>query len=329
MGQANIFSRLSGPSAKGVAYSTLILCLALAACSTRRAVSQGPPAPRQTVFERQISNARDAGDGDVELRELREQVAAEPDNVPVRLDLARAYATRGYPDVALEVVRLAAGRFPDSSAVELALVRYLNGLNQPAEAIASLEGFLKVHPQTAPEYLSWLGILHDERHEYALGEPRHRKALELAPADDSLHNNLGYNLLMQKREAEAIEEFRAAVKLNPSSRVARDNLALALAGQNQNAEALAAWQAASDPATAHSNLAAVLIEKGNYPEARKELMLALGYNAALPAALKNLELVSRLDGNSAAVPSKAPATFWGRLRNGFVKLWVDPTEATQ
>lgn len=285
-------------------------------------------AARQTVFERQISNARDAGDGDLELRGLREQVAAEPDNPSVRVELARAYISRGYPDVALEIARLAAARFPDSGPVELALVRYLNELHQPAEAIASLEGFLKSHPQTAPQYFSWLGILRDERHEYALGEPDHRRAVELAPEDDSLHNNLGYNLLMQKREAEATEEFRTALKLNSSSQVARNNLALALAGQNQNAEALAAWQTGSDAATAHSNLAAVLIEKGNYPEARKELSLALSYNGTNPAALKNLELVSHLDGKPATVPSKSQETFWERLRTGFVRLWVDSPEAT-
>lgn len=302
----------------------VILALAASSCATRHVVSQTPVAPapaRQTAFERQITNARDAGDGDLELRTLREQIAAEPDNIPARLDLARAYVARGYPDVALEIARLAAARFPDSGPVELALVRYLHDLHQPGEAIASLEGFLKAHPQTAPSYFSWLGILRDEGREYALGEPDHRRAVELTPDDDSLHNNLGYNLLMQKREAEATQEFRAALKLNPSSRVARNNLALALAAQSQNAEAVAAWQTTSDPATAHSNLAAVLIEKGNYPEARKELSLALGYNAAHPAALKNLELVSRLDGKSATVPSKSQETFWARLRNGFVRLW--------
>ena len=302
----------------------VLLALVASSCVTRRVVSQNPAPPvvaRQTLFERQISNARDAGDGDVELRGLRDQIAAEPDNVAARLELARAYVARGYPDVALEIARLAAARFPDSGPVELALVRYLHELHQPAEAIASLEGFLKSHPQTAPQYFSWLGILRDERREYALGEPDHRRAVELAPEDDSLHNNLGYNLLMQKREPEAAQEFRTALKLNSSSQVARNNLALALAGQNQNAEAVAAWQTATDPATAHSNLAAVLIEKGNYTDARKELSLALSYNATNSAALKNLELVSRLDGKPATVPSKSQETLWERLRNGFVKLW--------
>src|SRR5579863_4497505 len=64
-----------------------------------------PPAP-VTAFERQIRNAQDAGDGDYQLRVLRERVASEPDSVPARLELAKAYKQRGYPDVALELCRL-------------------------------------------------------------------------------------------------------------------------------------------------------------------------------------------------------------------------------
>ena len=59
---------------------------------------------------------------------------------------------------------------------------------------------------------------------------------------------------------------------------------MALANSNA-AQAISNWQTASDPATAHSNLAAVWIEKGNYAEARKELVIALGYNRTHPAAL--------------------------------------------
>ena len=79
--------------------------------------------------------------------------------------------------------------------------------------------------------------------------------------------------------------------------MARNNLGLALANLDETDQAVANWQSASDPATAHNNLAAVLMEKGNYPNARKELEIALSYNNAYPAALKNLELVSRLDGH--------------------------------
>ena len=69
-------------------------------------------------------------------------------------------------------------------------------------------------------------------------------------------------------------------------------------------DALLHWQSISDPATAHSNMAALLIEQGRYPEARKELDLALGYNKSHAAALSNLKLVSELDGKPAVIPMK-------------------------
>jgi tetratricopeptide (TPR) repeat protein len=274
------------------------------------------------VWDRQIQNAVDAGDGDYQLRALRERVAADPAAIQPRLDLAQAYSDRGYYEVALEICRLAAERFPESGPVRLALTRALRGTNRRAEAIDGLENFLKTHPQEASEYFSWLGILRDESNLWPAGEPAHRKAVELAPASDSLHNNLGYNLLMQEKPAEAAAEFHEALRLNPRSELARNNLGLALAREGAAAEAIAAWQAITDPATAHSNLAVVLIEKGNYAEARKELEIALGYNKSHTAALKNLELVSRLDGHPATLALKPAESRWARMKSGFRGLFV-------
>ena len=301
---------------------------------SRNAVPAAPspqPAP-VSAFERQIRNARDAGDGDYQLRTLRERVAAEPDSIPARMELAKAYRDRGYPDIALEICRLAAARFPESGEVELALVRSLHELKQNSEAVAGLQAFLKQHPQNGAEYYSWLGILWDELGQLPTGELAHRQAVALAPNADYLHNNLGYNLLEQHKNTDAAAEFREALRLNPSSQFARNNLGLALAGQNQPAEAVASWQASGDPATAHSNMAAVMIEKGNYADARKELALALSYNNSHPAALKNLELLSRLDGNPATLPASHPAlegTRWQRWKTGFKKLFVGPLEDAQ
>jgi tetratricopeptide (TPR) repeat protein len=280
-------------------------------------------------WDRQVRNAIDAGDGDYRLRVLREKVAAEPDNIAVRLELAKAYRERGYHEVALEISRLAVARFPQSGDAQLALVGDLRDVNRRSEAIAGLEIFLKAHPESGAGYYSWLGILRDESGLWPLGEPAHRKALELTPAVDYLHNNLGYNLLMQKKNDEAAREFQEALKLNPASPMARNNLGIALAYSNDSAQAVANWQATSDPATAHNNLAAVWIEKGNYSEARRELDLALGYNRAHPAALRNLELVSRLDGSPATLKAKpldSRATRRQRIRTALRKLFVGPLD---
>jgi len=280
-----------------------------------------------SVWDRQIRNAVDAGDGDYRLRVLREKVAAEPENISVRLELANAYRERGYREVALEISRLAVARFPQSGEAQLALVRDLRDINRRPEAIAWLEDFLKAHPGSGPEYYSWMGILRDESSLWQLGEPAHRKALELAPTVDYLHNNLGYNLLMQKKTGEAAREFEEALKLNPASQMARNNLGIALAQSNATAQAVANWQSTSDPATAHNNLAAVWMEKGNYPEARRELDLALSYNRAHSAAIRNLELVARLDGSPATLSGKpfdARDTRWQRFRIGLRRLFVGP-----
>jgi len=314
----------------------LLAAVAVVGCScTHTPVTRNvaPPAPTPvSAFDRQIRNAHDAGDGDYQLRTLRERVAAEPDNPAARLELAKAYRDRGYPDVALEILRLAATRFPESGEVELALVRQLHELKQPNEAVANLQVFLKQHPQNGAEYYSWLGILWDQMGQLPTGEQAHRQAIALAPSADYLHNNLGYNLLEQRKNSDAAAEFREALRLNPASQFARNNLAMALAGDNRSSEAVSNLQAGTDPATAHSNLAAVLMEKGNYAEARKELDIALGYNSSHPAALKNLELLSQLDGSPATLPVSRAApegTRWQRWTLGIKKLFVGPLDDTQ
>ncbi len=254
-------------------------------------VSPRPVSAAPTVWERQIQNAKDAGDGDYQLRQLRDKVASDPSSIAARLELARAYRERGYRDVALEICRLAAERFPDSAEVH-----------------------------------SWLGILLDESGQRTLAESAHRRAVALAPQLDYLHNNLGYNLLQQRRFVDAAAEFRETLKRNPGSRLARNNLGLALAHQESAEEAIAEWQKGGDPATAHNNLAAVWIEKGNYPAARKELEVALGYNKAFPAALKNLQLLSRLEGSPVLPQAKQDQTRWARWKTGFKRLWVGPLD---
>jgi tetratricopeptide (TPR) repeat protein len=301
---------------------------AVSCTHTPVARTAAPPAAPLSVWDRQVRNAIDAGEGDYQFRQLREKVAAEPENIAARVELAKAYRERGYHEIALEISRLATARFPESGDAQLSLVRDLREVNRRAEAIDGLETFLKAHPQTTAEYYSWLGILRDESGLWPLGEPAHRKAIELSASTDYLHNNLGYNLLMQKKSDEAAAEFREALRLNPSSEWARNNLGLALANSNAATQAVANWQSTSDPASAHNNLAVVWMEKGNYPEARKELELALSYNKGHAAALRNLELIGRLVGSSASVTlqPKPAETRAARWKASMKRLFVGPLQ---
>ena len=307
------------------------LCVSCVHQQAGKTTALAPPPTRvqdqMSVWDQQIRNAVNMGEGDLALRNLRQKVAAEPDNIAVRVELAKAYRERGYGEISLEISRLAVARFPESGAAQLSLVRDLRAVNQRSAAIVGLEAFLQAHPANGAEYYSWLGILRDESGLWAAGEPAHRKALELAPNTDYLHNNLGYNLLMQQHSEAAAGEFRVALNLNPGSQMARNNLGLALAHSNAPAQAVANWQSIADPASAHNNMATVWMEKGNYFEARRELQLALVYNRSHSAALKNLELVGRLDGKPATLQVKPlAATRWRRFENSVRKLFVGPLD---
>jgi tetratricopeptide (TPR) repeat protein len=282
-------------------------------------VSAGPVESRQpTAIERQVANAIDAGEGDYLVRSLRQKMAADPDNLGVRLELIEHYTRGGYTELAIEHCRLAAVRFPDSAEIQLSLAKLLRGMKMQREAAQGLAAFLERHPQQTPAYDSWLGILRDELGQWTEGEKSHRAALALDENVAFLHNNLGYNLLMQKRPSEAAFEFRQALKLKPDSEISRNNLGIALASTPQ--DALLHWQSVADPATAHSNMAALLIEQARYADARKELDLALGYNKGHAAALNNLKLVSELDGKPAVIPMKPVRTKWGKFRSAVFKV---------
>jgi tetratricopeptide (TPR) repeat protein len=269
-------------------------------------------------FERQIENAKDTGDGDYLLRELRRRMAAEPDNLEVRLELIEHYTREGLPDLALEHCRLAAVRFTDSAEIQLRMAKLLRNMKLGRDAERGLSAFLDAHPQKSPEYESWLGILRDELGDWPAGEKAHRAAIAQGGELDYLHNNLGYNLLLQGQPAEAADEFRLALKIHPDSEYAQNNLAMAAAAVQK--EIASNPQPMGDPATAHSNMAALLIEQKRYPEARRELDLALGYNNKHAAALNNLRLVSELDGKPAVIPLKPVQSKWSRFKSKISKI---------
>ena len=91
---------------------SVFLTVACVSQSRTARVQPAQPVQPPTAMDRQIRNAIDAGDGDYRIRELRRRVAEEPENVAVRLELARAYGEGGYPDLELEHCRLASARFP-------------------------------------------------------------------------------------------------------------------------------------------------------------------------------------------------------------------------
>src|SRR5271154_2887513 len=185
-----------------------------------------------TVMSRQIANAVDAGDGDLEIRNLRRRLAADPHDLDVRILLARRYTKHGLPDLALEHYRMAAALFPDAYLVALEQATTLRQMGESGEALKTVDGFLSKHPNANWELLSFKGVLEDERGQAPEAEAAYRAGIALEPASSALHNNLGYNLLLQGHPEQAAAEFRRAIKIDPHSAIAHNNLGSVLAVQS-------------------------------------------------------------------------------------------------
>ena len=306
-----------------------------------------------TVMKRQIENAVDAGSGDPEMHALRQRLAVDAHDMNARITLARLYAKRGYPDLALEHYRMAMLQDPDSLIAVLELAKTLRQMDQKQTALEAVEFYSLRHQSWEAKSLE--GVLEDELGHFDAAEQAHRGALKIEPNRAGLHNNLGYNLLLQNKPKEAAAEFEAALKLDPRSEIAHNNLGAALAllappssggptaakkpkkGQADPQQALADWQKSLDPAVAHNNLAALLIEQGRLPEARAELQAALEANPSFSPALANLRLISETDGKPAAATLAARpkrVNFWRRAASTILgsdapaqKPVVSPTAA--
>jgi Flp pilus assembly protein TadD len=313
-----------------------VLLIACASC-TRQVAPQiatqpSPHTKTHALMARQVENAVDLGDGDIEARRWRQRLAANPNDLDARLALAKLYSGRGLHELALDHYRMAVALNPDLPYVTLLLAKSLRDLNQPAEALHAIAAYVSKHPKENWELLSLEGIIDDEAGRFKQGESAYRAALAIDSTQTSLHNNLGYNLLLQGKAEAAAAEFRQAIGIDPHSAIAHNNLGTALmwAKSGKSEQAFAEWRRSSDPAAAHNNLAAIFLEQGHYSEARQEIASALEFKPGYPAALANLRLVAAADGGPATPPPSAPnVNLWKRMTSGLTKSMLGkPSDGT-
>jgi tetratricopeptide (TPR) repeat protein len=115
-----------------------------------------------------------------------------------------------------------------------------------------------------------------------------RRAVELDPGNDQLHQGLAAALERQGDAAGALAEYRDAVRLAPGSALARLNLGLALARRGEGEAAVAelrrAVAAAPDFQAARLALGTVLLQAGRPEEALPDLQRARELDPADRAA---------------------------------------------
>ncbi len=241
------------------------------------------------VFETQVKNAVLAGDGDQEILALRRRLMIAPDDLAARRQLAAKFDAVGYPDLALEHLRIGRDHAPNDVELALDLVAKLTEQKLPEQALQVMRE-LKDIPAA---FTGRTAILADRLGELTQGEALHRKSLNASPENVQRMNNLAYNLMQQHKADEAEKILREALRSKPSYELARNNIALLYATQlAKPEEALSHWKAISGPAAAHNNLAAVYIEAGKWVEAKAELEKALALRFQFPEAIQNLKIVA-------------------------------------
>jgi len=235
---------------------------------------------------------------------LQTRLRLEPQNVAARLQLAGIFERYALDEQALDHYKQAlsfatqnsetgAAVPPEAEAAALGVARCARALGQNSEAIAALEDFARRRP-TAGVW-NELGTLYDDGRELAAAEQVFRQAVAREPDSWSIHNNLGYNLLLQNQTDAAEAEFRRALELNPKSSTARNNLGVVLARRGESEAALQQFRlASSDLATAHNNLAVVLLEMGYYERGRNELVKALSERYYFAPPMENYKLAQEL-----------------------------------
>ncbi len=275
--------------------AALLGCLLITGCA-RQTVSSGVASP--SVWDVQVKNAVRMGDGDAALREMRALVLEHPKDVAARRRLAERFLAAGHRDLAIEHLRIAQELAPGEEALALDLARHLAAEDLREEASRVLAAY-RLSQDASAVLLSYAAILEDEQGNFVAGAALHRAALAKAPADLRLRNNVGVNLAAQQKALEAEAVYREILRSHPSYEAARNNLARLYADQlNRPDEALLHWKAASGPAIAHNNLAALYLEQGKLEEARMQLEKALTLRFQFPEAQQNLRLLAARTGGT-------------------------------
>ena len=272
-----------------------------------RAARAAPVSPVRRAMEQQTRGAFDPVSGDRRVQSLNARLRLDPQDVEARLDLARIYESYNMEDLAREQYGRALNLDGDSAPALQGLARLARSSpGSAAETLPLVRAYLERTPGDVAA-LNMMGTLLDATGDLPAAEKAYRQALEQQPLAVYLHNNLGLNLAEQGRLVDAVGELRRSLELNPHSELVRNNLGSVLVRQGDARAALRLFrEGGAAPAVAHNNLAAILIEQGQFEESRAELMEALQATSFFPPALENFKLLLERDRQRHALPGAVP-----------------------
>lgn len=197
---------------------------------------------------------------------------ADPKNRANILNYASALRLSGRTDQAVAVLEkgmIATQNDPEMSAA----------YGKALAANGNFDQALRVIRQTQqPDRPDWKlysaeGAILDQQGNPGEARTAYQKALQTAPGEASIYNNLGLSYLLTSDVANAEKTLRQAVALPGATSRMRQNLALVLGLQGKFKEADAIARQELDPAQADANVAyikSMLSQTNTWKEARKQ-----------------------------------------------------------
>jgi tetratricopeptide (TPR) repeat protein len=180
---------------------------------------------------------------DLAERELREALAADPDDAELHALLAVCLLERGDTRAATDEAQRAIGLGPDLSVGHYALARALIERNRFDEARTSIQEAIRLEPRNSG-YFSTLGATY-------LGQSRWQEALRASeeglaidPQDDGCLNVRAMALTKLGRGSEAAQAVESALALDPESALSHANHGWTALHRSQHQEALEAFREA-------------------------------------------------------------------------------------
>jgi putative PEP-CTERM system TPR-repeat lipoprotein len=162
---------------------------------------------------------------------LKAGLAKRENNPGIVLRLAQLQGQIAGPTKAAETLSFWLAKFPDATAVRVALAGRLVELKRNDEAIAAYEAVLKAEPDnlTAGNNLAWLYQMKKDSRALPLAEALHRRA----PRDANVSDTLGWILLQNGEGGRALALLEGVAATPAAPLDARYHLALALKSQGR------------------------------------------------------------------------------------------------
>jgi tetratricopeptide (TPR) repeat protein len=178
--------------------------------------------------------------------------------------LARILTENGKAPEAIALYRAFIAAHPDRTDVRNDLIAALSSGKLYDEAFKEAQDVLLKDPKNAGVYRA-LSSMYYSQGNYSMSALCAEKSLALNEGDTGTYNNLGVTYLLQKKEAEAIAEFKTALKLDPKNFEANMNLGFVALNSGDYALALACLQKAVDvnPQSLDAKLGLAVALRGN------------------------------------------------------------------